>query len=50
MFSTDFTFVEVGGHGTPCPYKELVYPQLDQPDGATVLKSFCSCTMRFVLK
>ena len=21
MFSTDFTFVEVGGHGTPCPYR-----------------------------
>ncbi len=23
MFSTDFILVEMGGHGSPCPYKQI---------------------------
>ena len=44
-----FLSCEIGGHGTPCPYK-IAPRQLEQPYGATVLKAFCSCTMRFQTK
>ena len=48
-----FLWYETNGHGTPCPYSTTKHlancAQLDQPYGATALKSFCFCTMLFLV-